>query len=193
MVFCGMRMKRVLLRTALFAGATMATAFGGYLAFLQIYGNFHTVIPGEFYRSAQPSSGQLADYVRRYGIRTVINLRGASDDAGWYRAEIAEAGRLGVQHIDFAMSSSSLVNNDTVDRLVAIMKTAPKPILIHCKAGADRSGFVAAVYGHDIAGWDQERAERQLSVLFGHIGIPYLSPAYAMDESWEKQEQRFRQ
>jgi hypothetical protein len=32
---------------------------------------------------------------------------------------------------------------------------------------------------------DEETAEGQLSIYFGHIGIPYLSSAYAMDESWE--------
>jgi protein tyrosine/serine phosphatase len=173
--------------------ALMVTAlsFGGYLAFLQLSGNFHTVVPGEFYRSAQPSASQLEDYASRYGIKTVINLRGKNDKAAWYNEEIAVAERLGIQHIDFAMSASAIVTHDVAEQLVEVMKSAPKPILIHCKAGADRSGIVSAIYSHQIAGFDQDRAERQLSVFFGHIGIPYLSSTFAMDESWENLEAHF--
>lgn len=173
--------------------ALMVTAlsFGGYLAFLQLSGNFHTVVPGEFYRSAQPSASQLEDYASRYGIKTVINLRGKNDKAAWYNEEIAAAERLGIQHIDFAMSASAIVTHDVAEQLVEVMKSAPKPILIHCKAGADRSGIVSAIYSHQIAGFDQDRAERQLSVFFGHIGIPYLSSTFAMDESWENLEAHF--
>jgi len=167
-----------------------AVAIGGYLGFLRLSGNFHTVIPGELYRSAQPSAAQLKDYVARYGIRTIINLRGASQDEAWYRDEIATAEALGVNHVDFAMSASTIVTADAVDRLTEVMRTAAKPILIHCKAGADRSGIASAIYSYAIAGKDEDTAERQLSVYFGHIGIPYLSATYAMDDSWERLEER---
>lgn len=168
-----------------------AVSVGGYLGFLQLSGNFHTVIAGEFYRSAQPSATQLENYVRRYGIETVINLRGPDDKAAWYSEEIAAAKRLGIEHIDFKMSSSTMVTSDVADQLVQAMKSAPKPILIHCKAGADRSGIVSAIYSQEIAGMDEDKAERQLSIFFGHVGIPYLSPTFAMDESWERLERHF--
>src|SRR5207302_5801897 len=38
--------------------------------------NFHTVIEQRFFRAAQPSGATLETYIRDYGIRTVINLRG---------------------------------------------------------------------------------------------------------------------
>src|SRR5438874_1538525 len=38
-------------------------------------GNFHAVIAGEVYRCAQPTAQELATLIRRYGIRTVVNLR----------------------------------------------------------------------------------------------------------------------
>lgn len=124
-----------------------ALSLGTYLAFLQISGNFHTVIPGEFYRSAQPSASQLENYADRFGIKTVINLRGKDDKAAWYNEEIAAAKRLGIQHVDFKMSASTMVTHDVAQQLVEVMKSAPKPILIHCKAGADRSGIVACPHG----------------------------------------------
>ncbi|MBN9056220.1 dual specificity protein phosphatase family protein [Shinella sp. NM-101] len=183
--------KKVLKRAAAVL-AICAVAGGGYLGFLQLTGNFHTVIAGEFYRSAQPTPKQLEKYVADHGIKTIINLRGA-DSARWYRDEVATAKALGVQHIDFKMSSSDPVTGEVADQLIAIMRNAPKPILIHCKAGADRSGIVSAIYSRGIAGWNEESAERQLSVYFGHIGIPYLSSTYALDESWEKLEHHLDQ
>ena len=55
--------------------AAPAAAFGIYLAVLHWDGNFHTVIPGELYRSAQLSPTQIETYVRENGIRSIVNLR----------------------------------------------------------------------------------------------------------------------
>ena len=37
--------------------------------------NRHVIVPGRAYRSGQLSPDQLDRYVRRHGIRTVVNLR----------------------------------------------------------------------------------------------------------------------
>lgn len=174
-----------------FSTITIAASLGGYAWGLQLTGNFHAVVPGELYRSAQPSAQQLADYVQKNGIKTVINLRGEDASAKWYGQELAEARLLGVQHIDFRMSSSHELSAQRADELVAIMRSAPKPILIHCKSGADRSGLVSVIYSRQIAGVDDHTAERQLSFYFGHVGVPVISSAYAMDASWEKLETHF--
>ncbi len=158
---------------------------GGYAASLQATGNFHTVIAGELYRSAQPSPAQLESYVREHGIRTVINLRGENADAPWYAAERETARALGIHHVDFRMSASKELSTRRADELVAIMAAAEKPILIHCQAGSDRTGLASALYSLRVAGRRESEAERQLSFYFGHVGIPHLSSSYAMDESWE--------
>ncbi|ATN36996.1 protein tyrosine phosphatase (plasmid) [Rhizobium sp. ACO-34A] len=165
---------------------------GGYLGYLQWSGNFHTVVEGQLYRSAQPSASQIADYVQRYGIKTIINLRGQNEQADWYNAEIAMAKQVGIRHVDFRMSARRIVTRESADNLITIMKNAPKPILIHCQAGADRSGIVAAIYSKAIAGVAKETAEKQLSIFFGHVGIPYLSSTFAMDQSWEMLEKQLK-
>ena len=172
----------------LLAGATL----GGYAASLQATGNFHTVIEGELYRSAQPSPAQLAAYVRDHGIRTVINLRGENARASWYEAELRTAHALGVRHIDYRMSASKELTTSRADELVAIMAAAEKPILIHCQAGSDRTGLASALYSLRAAGRREGEAERQLSFYFGHVGIPHLSAAYAMDTSWETFEDYYK-
>lgn len=179
----------ILKRLGLGVGALLLV-LGAYLAGLQLTGNFHEVLPGQLYRSAQPSAAQISRYVHDYGIKTIVNLRGSSK-ASWYKDEIAETNGLGINHIDFKMSSSKEISADETYRLIALLRDAPKPILIHCKAGADRTGLVSVIYLQQLAGVDEESAEWQLSLLYGHLGIPYLSVTFAMDENWEHLEKIF--
>jgi protein tyrosine/serine phosphatase len=157
---------------------------GVYFTGLMLNGNFHEVIPGELYRSAQPSGSDLALYAERYGIKTVINLRG-SNQKPWYKEEVTSAKELGLVHIDFRMSASRVLSADESRALITLMRDAPKPILIHCLSGADRTGLASVLYSSQIAGRDEITSERQLSIAYGHIAIPYVSSAFAMDESWE--------
>lgn len=188
------RSRRVKISGALAAMVALPVlAIGTYLAALQLSDNFHPVIPGELYRSAQLSPSELETYVRDNGIRTVINLRGENKKRTWYDQEIETARRLGIEHIDFKMSASKILTPDRADQLVSILRSAPKPILIHCQSGADRTGLVAVIYSRQIAGIDQKTAARQLSIVYGHIGIPYLSGAFAMDESLQNLEKHFDQ
>ena len=176
-------MNRFLKAVAGSAGAT-ALIFGAYLGALQLTGNFHEVLPAELYRSAQPSAADVASYARQYGIKSIVNLRGESSE-DWYLREIEAANRGGIAHFDFRLSASKRVSPRQARQLIALLQTAPKPILIHCQAGADRTGLASMLYLQQIAGIDEEIAERQLSVRYGHIGLPYISAAFAMDESWE--------
>jgi protein tyrosine/serine phosphatase len=159
---------------------------GAYLGYLQLTGNFHVALAGQLYRSAQPTAAQIDRYAEAYGIRTVLNLRGAHAKAGWYRDEIDESQRLGLHHVDFRMSASKELSATDLAKLVAILRQSPKPILVHCQSGADRSGLVAAIFLRDIAGVDAATAAGQISLIYGHIGIPYLSSTYAMDRTWDK-------
>lgn len=174
------------------AGVLLAGAlFGGYIGYLQLNGNFHRVISGQLYRSAQLSPAELERHVRDHGIKTIINLRGENVNAQWYNAEVATAEQLGVEHIDFGMSSGKVLTPERADQLVAIMKAAPKPILIHCQSGADRTGLVSVLYSQQVAGVDEDVAERQLSVRYGHVAIPHISSVYAMDVSWDRLETHY--
>jgi len=173
--------------------AAPAAAFGVYLAVLHWDGNFHAVIPGELYRSAQLSPTQIETYVRENGIRSIVNLRGENVKHDWYNQEVKTAQRLGIEHIDFKMSARKIMTPERADQLVDILRSAPKPILIHCQAGADRTGLVAVIYSQQIAGMDAKVAAQQLSIAYGHLSIPYLSKTYAMDESLQNLQKHFSQ
>lgn len=149
--------------------------------------NFHTVAKAEAFRSAQPSPKDLERYARENGVRTVINLRGENPSEGWYREEVATARRLGLRHIDFRMSARRGITNDEAWRLIAIMRDAPKPLLIHCESGADRSGLASALYVAGVKGLGEEAAERQLSLAFGHVAAPF-GKGWGSTVTWERME-----
>jgi len=64
------------------------------------------------------------------------------------------------------------------------MKGAQKPILIHCREGADRTGLASALYLAAIKKAGEAVAEGQLSIRYGHISLPFI-PEYAMDRAFE--------
>lgn len=157
---------------------------GAFLGHLHLNGNFHPVVAGEVYRSAQPSPEALAKYVKEQGIRSIINLRGNNAGANWYDAEVASARAQGVAHYDFGMSARKRLDEPRAQELIALMNKAEKPVLIHCQGGADRSGLASALYLAAIAKAGEERAESQISLRYGHISLP-VSAGYAMDETFE--------
>lgn len=178
----------MLFKVLKFGGLTVCAALlalGAYLLAIQATGNFYAVVPGELYRSNQPTAARVADYAQRYGIKTIVNLRGNGEDAAWYKDEVSAATTLGIEHIDFRMSAWKELSPDQSQKLVALLRDAPKPILIHCKSGSDRTGLASALYLYQITKANEDTAERQLSIRFGHLGIPFLSPTYAMDKNWE--------
>ncbi len=156
---------------------------GAFFGSLQLDGNIHVVEPGQLVRSAQLSKSGFARVIRKDGIKSIVNLRGAHPGAGWYDNEVAVSDSLGVTHYDYGISAEHVVTPKQIDDILHLLRTAPKPVLIHCQGGADRSGLVAALYEAEIAGKNADVADQQLSLRYGHF--PYLtSRTGAMDRSF---------
>jgi protein tyrosine/serine phosphatase len=155
----------------------------GYVLYRVETRNFHTVVPGKVYRSGQMDEAQWLDYIHAYAIKSVLNLRGEHRTSPWYQQEIRVAEHLGLAHYNFGLSASRDVDNATLEAILGIMRQAPKPMLIHCLSGSDRSGLIAAVYLFAIEGQLAGAAAHQLSLIYGHF--PYLfSKTGAMDRSF---------
>lgn len=175
------------MRYALIGFAAAVLLMGSYLGALQALGNFHEAIPKELYRSAQLQPGDLTNYQEKYGIRTVINLRGDNSGMPWYDHEREEAELLGIRFINFRMKASRELGDGEALALISAMRDAPKPLLIHCRAGADRTGLASALYFAAVADKGEALAEQQLWLTYGHIPIPFLS-TYAMNRTFERLE-----
>ncbi len=174
-------------RGGLVAAGAFAAVAGGFYAHMLWTTNFHPVIAGELYRSSQPSASTIAEFQKQYGIKTIINLRGDNTGRHWYDNEVAEAKELNINHIDFHMSAGRELTQAQAEQLVDIMRNAPKPILIHCQAGADRTGLASALYLAAIAKANEATAEGQMSIIYGHLPFSFTR-AYAMDRTFEKLE-----
>lgn len=128
------------------------------------------VIEGQVYRSAQLSPERLAELAHELGLRGLLNLRGERPGEDWYEAEAALAGRLDLALTGVRLSSSRLPSRQRLRELVAALDAAPRPLLIHCAAGADRSGFASAL-AVLLAGGDVAAARREAARLPGGLGL----------------------
>lgn len=141
--------------------------FADHHVFRAIYLNTHRVADG-VWRSAQPGPGQIADLVRRHGIRTIVNLR-AERDCASYLLEEAACAKAGVTLVNFGIASRDLHSPQRYAQAREMFETIEYPILMHCKSGADRVGFMAAFYLLVHEGRPVEEAMRQLSLRYGHV------------------------
>ncbi|MGH6872079.1 MAG: hypothetical protein ACREHE_11290 [Rhizomicrobium sp.] len=119
----------------------------------EILYNFHWVIPGEAARSAQAYLGFLGPFLARHGIKGVINLRGPNPDWRWWRAEKRVTQRLGIAHADVVLNSRRLPTRKMLVALIAAYDAAPRPVLLKCSGGQDRSSFASALYILHRKGW----------------------------------------
>jgi undecaprenyl-diphosphatase len=155
----------------------------GYILYVKIQGNFHAITPAEAYRSGQLDNHKLAEYVKQYNIRSILNLRGKHSGESWYEEEVATCAKLDVTHYDVSLSSDHELTEAEVGQLLDIFSTAPRPILIHCQAGADRSGLVAAMWKVVVDKEPKDVAAQQLSLRYGHFPV---GETHAMDRFFEK-------
>ncbi len=167
------------LSATLFAVLSMF-AWAGYL---QYSGNVHEIEPSQFYRSAQLNGDEFKNIIKEKGIRTVINLRGENIGSDWYDAEIAAVRETGAHHIDIRLSANNKPDAETLNALIKALRTAPRPLLVHCKAGADRTGLASALYEYLVENKTAKTASGQLSFRYGHF--PWLwSDTVAMDKTF---------
>lgn len=128
----------------------------------------YRVAPG-LWRSAQPTPGQLRRLTRRFGLRTVVSLRGTRVRPGTLALEREACERLGLRFVDLPMDARDPPKRQILDRFAALLDEAPEPMLVHCQAGADRVGLFAALYLIVREGRPVAEAGRQLGLRYGHV------------------------
>lgn len=115
--------------------------------------NFHWVVPGEAARAAQAWAGGVGSFLEKRGIKAVINLRGRNDDLSWWKSETGAAHARGIAHLDAMLDSRKLPTQAMLLRLIEAFDTAPKPFMLKCSGGQDRTSFAAALYLIHRGGW----------------------------------------
>jgi protein tyrosine/serine phosphatase len=109
----------------------------------------------KLFRGAQPRDGGISR-LRELGIKTIINLRGASKRT---RAQEAEARALGLNYFNVALPNWGRPQDERVERILELID-APENgrVLVHCREGVDRTGMIVAVYRMRHDGWSSNDA-----------------------------------
>ncbi|MDR2982954.1 MAG: tyrosine-protein phosphatase [Puniceicoccales bacterium] len=130
-------------------------------------GNFYKISP-DLFRSEYPAQEDIAD-IKEQGIKSIINLRSSNDRSEVFQAE-------GLTTYWHKTNAGSISQQDMVD-VFKFFEKSPKPALIHCWHGSDRTGFIVAGYRIIYQGWSKEEAIRELrqggygfhEIFFGNI------------------------
>jgi protein tyrosine/serine phosphatase len=77
--------------------------------------------------------------------------------------------RLGLKLVEFVVRSRGAPERETILSAKAFFDSIEYPAVLHCKSGADRAGFVAALFLIVNEGCPVSEALRQLSIRFGHF------------------------
>jgi len=138
--------------------------FADHGALRLVYLNHHQV-SHKLWRSAQPAPQQIAAFAAA-GVRTVVYLRGGRAHGAWpLEREACE--RHGVGLVQFVMRSSEAPSRETILAAKEFFANLEYPAVAHCKSGADRAGFFAALYIL-MEGGTADEALAQLSIRYGH-------------------------
>lgn len=131
--------------------------------------NLHTVEEGRFYRSAQLDGPGFTEQIQAHGLRTVVRLRGGGPGDPGFDAEAAAATAGNAKLVQLPMSARRYPTRAELLALWDTFEHGEYPMLVHCKAGADRTSLASALYVLQRTG-DLKAARAQLALTFGHTG-----------------------
>ncbi|MEZ5670807.1 MAG: tyrosine-protein phosphatase [Alphaproteobacteria bacterium] len=133
--------------------------------------NWHWIEPG-LARAAQTYGWQTPLLLRHHAIRCLVNLRGDNTGSPWYDNERRSAEGLGVTYVDVSLSSKRLPAREHLLQALDAVVQAPRPTLIKCSGGADRTGFVAGLYLLDRHGLGAMAQARRQLAYWPYLHIP---------------------
>lgn len=132
--------------------------------------NFGVVEEGKLYRRSQPSEESLSEIIEEYEIKTVLRLRGGAVDDPAFQDSYNAASAHGINFVQIPMSASRFPKKWEIVQLTETLEAGPYPMLIHCRAGADRTGLASALYLLH-AGKSMSEARGELTIWYGHLGM----------------------
>jgi len=111
--------------------------------------NFGIVEPGQLYRSGQISRWQIEKTLKDHDIKVIVALSAHGGKQADLDAEMKAVSQLGIDRQVFALGGDGTGNIEHYAEAIAAIDKAKhdgKPVLVHCIAGAQRTGGVIATY-----------------------------------------------
>jgi protein tyrosine/serine phosphatase len=131
--------------------------------------NFACVVEGRVYRSGQPGVRHLEAWTKKYGLKTIVSLRGRVEGQN-YRQVCRAADRLGLTRVPLHLSSNSAPTRRDLRRLIETIETAAQPMLLHCHAGIERTGLASVLAAMAVGAKDYDQAKEELFGQLQYLG-----------------------
>jgi protein tyrosine/serine phosphatase len=154
------------MRKALFGLIPLAAVvLASYLVILDrqgrlVWDHWDEVKKDVLYRSGQLSRSQLSEAIRRYRLKTVINLQLPGPELFEERAVSRE---MGVDFVNLPMPGDGLGEESQFRKILSILDDpARRPALVHCARGTCRTGAAVAFYRFERDGWTLEDVAAEL-------------------------------
>jgi protein tyrosine phosphatase (PTP) superfamily phosphohydrolase (DUF442 family) len=135
--------------------------------FLRPFYNRPQIFAKQAWRGNQPSVYQVKKLAQK-GVKTLVSLRGFRN-SGAALLEIDACQKANITLVQFSMSSRGVPSLNTLLDFADLLDRIDKPVFFHCKSGADRSGFAAALYLLITGEGTIEQARAQLSWKYLHF------------------------
>jgi len=113
--------------------------------------NFDVIEAGVAYRSGQLWPGELEAMVEQTGIRSILSLAPPEPNERWYRGEVAVSAARHLVRYEMPLSPRDELTSAELCQLLTLLQSVPKPVLIHSRSGADRTGLAAAVFKYALS------------------------------------------
>ena len=110
----------------------------------------------DLYRGAQPEAKGFAA-LKALGVKTIVNLRLVHSDRDEMKAAGLKAGE-DFKYAHIKMEAWDADEDELARFLKLVGDPACRPVFVHCKHGADRTGTAVATYRIVCQGWTKEDA-----------------------------------
>ncbi|MEJ5217059.1 protein tyrosine phosphatase [Cognatishimia sp. D5M38] len=134
--------------------------------FRRYWSNLHQIAPDVF-RSNYPN-GRRFPKLAELGIKTILNLRGGAGSVP-YLLEEHYCRDYGITMHTLNLNAHYAPDPKELLALLDLFDTVEKPLLMHCKSGADRAGLASALYLIHSEGKSVAEAQTMLSFKYLHV------------------------
>jgi protein-tyrosine phosphatase len=116
-----------------------------------VIANSCQVTPGVLWRGAKPDASGAAALIE-LGVQTVVNLELLHDDRSAFEAahpttpEATNISYFRIRDWEPNVIVAPDLLDDHVAQFLAIVRTQPRPIYVHCRSGQNRTGVMVAAY-----------------------------------------------
>ena len=154
--------KKILIVAAIIAVA------GGLYKIYDVYFNyrFMEISEGKVFKSGVIPPDEIAGYVKKYNIKSIVDLRGpvtkdkVNNPESWTDINAEKAAAANIKGLNYYnIPSEQVPKKDNLDKFYKVIDNPDNyPILIHCYHGIGRAQVYSAVYRIEHEGFSNEQA-----------------------------------